>query len=46
MPDAKFTSVYTGQQVESAIKRALSLKTFEFKHTSDEIIGGTVYHIL
>ena len=33
MPDAKFTSVYTGQQVESAIKRALSLKTFEFEHT-------------
>ena len=46
MPDAKFTSVYTGQQVESAIRRALSLKTFEFEHISDELIGGTVYHIL
>ena len=46
MPDAKFTSVYTGQQVESAIKRALSLKTFEFEYISDENIGGTVYHIL
>lgn len=46
MPEAKFTSVFTGQQVESAIKKALALKTFEFEHVSDELIGTTVYHVL
>lgn len=46
MPEAKFTSVFTGQQVESAIKKALMLKTFEFEHASDELIGNTVYHVL
>lgn len=46
MPEAKFTSAFTGQQVESAIKKALALNTFEFEHSSDELIGGTVYHVL
>jgi hypothetical protein len=46
MPEAKFTSVFTGQQVESAIKKALTLNTFEFEHVSDELINGTVFHIL
>ena len=45
MPEAKFTSVFTGQQVESAIRKALSLNTFEFEHASDEIIGGVVFHV-
>lgn len=44
MPQAKFTSAYTGQQVESAIKKALPLETFE--HVSDEAINGKVFHIL
>ena len=44
MPQAKFTSAYTGQQVESAIKKALPLESFE--HVSDEAIGGKVFHIL
>lgn len=46
MPEAKFTSVFTGQQVESAIRKALALKTFEFEHISDELINGTVFHVL
>lgn len=44
MPQAKFTSAYTGQQVESAIKKALPLESFE--HTSDEVIDGKVFHVL
>jgi hypothetical protein len=44
MPEAKFTSAYTGQQVESAIRKALPLDSFE--HASDEVINGTVFHIL
>ena len=44
MPEAKFTSAYTGQQVESAIKKALPLDSFE--HVSDEVIDGTTFHIL
>lgn len=44
MPQAKFTSAYTGQQVESAIKKALPLESFE--HISDEAINGRVFHIL
>lgn len=44
MPQAKFTSAYTGQQVESAIKKALPLESFE--HVSDEVIDGKVFHIL
>ena len=46
MPEAKFTSAFTGQQVESAIKKALELTTFEFEHSSDELISGTIYHVL
>ena len=44
MPDAKFTSAYTGREVESAIKKALPLESFE--HVSDEIIEGKVFHVL
>ena len=44
MPDAKFTSAFTGQQVESAIKKALPLDSFE--HSSDEVIDGKVFHVL
>lgn len=44
MPEAKFTSAYTGQQVESAIKKALPLDTFE--HVSDEVINEKDFHIL
>ena len=44
MPQAKFTSAYTGQQVESAIKKALPLESFE--HVSDEVINGKVFHVL
>jgi hypothetical protein len=44
MPQAKFTSAYTGQQVESAIKKALPLESFA--HASDEVINGKVFHIL
>lgn len=40
----KFTSIYTGQTVESAIAKALQLDTFE--HISDEVINGTVFHVL
>lgn len=46
MPETRYTSIYTGQQVESAITKALSLKTFEFKQISDEVIGGIVFHVL
>jgi hypothetical protein len=44
MPDPRYESIYTGQQVESAITKALQIDDFE--HVSDELIGGTVYHIL
>lgn len=44
MPDAKFTSAYTGREVESAIKKALPLESFE--HSSDEVINGKVFHVL
>ena len=44
MPQAKFTSAYTGQQVESAIRKALPLDSFE--HASDEVINGKVFHVL
>ena len=44
MPEAKFTSAFTGQQVESAIKKALPLDSFE--HSSDEVINGKVFHVL
>ena len=44
MPDPRYESVYTGQQVESAIAKALQLDDFE--HVSDEIINSKVYHIL
>lgn len=44
MPDPKYTSTYTGQQVEQAIAKALPLDTFEV--ATDETIGGLVYHVL
>ena len=44
MPEAKFTSAYTGQQVESAIKKALPLDSFE--HVSDEVIDGVCSQVL
>ena len=44
MPEAKFTSAYTGQQVEKKKKKALPLDSFE--HVSDEVIDGVVFHIL
>lgn len=44
MPDPRYESVYTGQQVESAIAKALQLD--DFAHVSDEIIGSSVYHVL
>ena len=40
----KYTSTYTGQQVEAAIARALPLDTFEL--ATDEAIGNLVYHVL
>ena len=40
----KYTSSYTGQQVEAAIARALPLDTFA--SATDETIGGVTYHIL
>lgn len=45
MPEAKYNSVFTGQQVESAIRKALSLNTFEFEHISDELISGIVFKV-
>ena len=44
MPAAKFTSIYSGQQIESAIKKALALNTFEFEYISDVLINGVVFH--
>jgi len=40
----KYTSIYTGQQVEEAIAKALPLDTFEV--ATDETVGGVVYHVL
>ena len=44
MPDPRYTSTYTGQQVEATIAKALPLDTFEL--ATDELIGGLVYHVL
>ena len=44
MPDPKYESRYTGQQVESAITKALQIDDFEY--VSDELIGSKVYHVL
>jgi hypothetical protein len=44
MPNPKYVSRYTGQDVESAITKALQLDNFE--HQSDEIINGSTYHVL
>jgi len=44
MPDPVFTSIYTGQQVESAIGKALQFSDFAL--VTDETIGGIVYHVL
>lgn len=44
MQGPTYTIKYTGAQVESAITKALPLETFA--HVSDEVINGTVYHIL
>ena len=44
MQGPTYTIKYTGAQVESAITKALPLETFE--HVSDEVINGTVFHIL
>lgn len=44
MPDPRYTSTYTGQQVESAITKALQIDDFEY--VADEIINGTIYHVL
>ena len=41
MPQAKFTSAYTGQQVESAIKKALPLESFP---TTTNQVGGFTVH--
>lgn len=42
--EPKYESIYTGQEVEAAIARALPLDTFEV--ATDEAIGGLVYHVL
>ena len=42
--DPKYTSTYTGQQVEAAIARALPLDTFAT--ATDTTISGVTYHIL
>lgn len=44
MPDPRYESIYTGQQVETAIGRALPLDDFAL--ATDEIISGVVYHVL
>lgn len=44
MANPKFTSVYTGQDIESAIAKALQLDTFEYQ--SDELIDGLTFHVL
>ena len=44
MPDPKFISKYTGQDVESALAKALQLDTFEY--ICDEVIDGNVYHVV
>lgn len=44
MPDPRFTSAYTGQEVESAISRALPLD--DFAVATDEVISGVVFHVL
>ena len=44
MANPKFTSVYTGQDIESAIAKALQLDTFEY--LSDEIIDNQTFHVL
>lgn len=44
MSNPQFNSGFTGQQVESAIEKALVLDTFE--HQSDEVIDGSVFHVL
>ena len=44
MPDPKYESIYTGQQVEAAIGKALPLDDFAL--ATDESIGGIVYHVL
>ena len=44
MTNPKFTSAYTGQDVESAITKALQLDTFEYQ--SNEVIDGQTFHIL
>ena len=42
--DPKYTSTYTGQQVEAAIARALPLDTFAI--ATDTTISSVTYHIL
>ena len=44
MANPKFTSAYTGQDIESAIAKALQLDTFEYQ--SDELIDGQTCHVL
>lgn len=44
MANPKFTSVHTGQDIESAIAKALQLDTFEYQ--SDELIDGLTFHVL
>ena len=42
--DPKYTSTYTGQQVEAAIAKALPLDTFAV--ATDDTISSVTYHIL
>ena len=42
--DPKYTSTYTGQQIEAAIAKALPLDTFA--GATDDTISSVTYHIL
>lgn len=44
MANPKFTSSYTGQNIENAIARALQLDTFEYQNT--EVINEQAFHVL
>ena len=44
MSNPKFTSAYTGQDVESAITKALQLDAFEYQST--ETIDEQTFHVL
>jgi len=44
MPDPKFTLDYTGEDVASAIAKALPLDTFA--SASDETINEVTFHVL